>query len=271
LDGVAGPTPIGVAKPYVFRDNWQTLIELGWSPVGIYPADEKNKAKAKLPIGYGWQQRSEVLIGMDNLPPAGCQGRGSFGQSGQAKNGPGRGRHSQVPATRRQWCLRRLQEVLRNRLDMLDVALQRAVIACFPQCPIRIGNPKKAGCLLLRWGGPGPAPSKRYLGKDKDEMLVEMIGVGRQTVMPPSMHPCGQPYHMADGGPVPCVEDLPEFDQSHIDAMEKVLANYLGTHHAGTSRQLPGSPPGRTAANPRPSSGRRREFVFVSTIGLSRQ
>jgi hypothetical protein len=128
-------------------------------------------------------------------------------------------------------------------IDTLDPELQQVILDVLPEyAPRRIGNPNKAGLLLLRWMGKGDAPTRRYKDKQK-KAIVEILGKGSQWVMPPSMWPGKgdvgpRPYEM-DCGEVPNVEDLPGFDESHIEELERVLKPYLWERGDRKERNYP--------------------------------
>lgn len=76
------------------------------------------------------------------------------------------------------------------------------------------------GCSLF-FRAPATLTSKGYNIKGK--RVVDLLASGRQTVMPPSVHPHGPTYRWL-AGPVPAHE-LPLFDETCLERLEDTLAH----------------------------------------------
>lgn len=64
--------------------------------------------------------------------------------------------------------------------------------------------------------------TRTFLHPVSGDMLVEVLALGRQTVMPPSIHPEGMPYEWLSGG-IASLASAPMIGQRHIDAIEAAL------------------------------------------------
>jgi hypothetical protein len=201
------PAPQGV-----FAAFHQPLMELDYSPIPVYPAgtikkgkDGKPADRSKSPCIEGWSRHCHELMTPEEIESAlmYCPGA-EIGVCGGYSG------------------------LIGIDIDTLDPEQQKLVLSCFPAgAPCRRGNRQKPGLLLCRWGGEGFGPSRSFRDKN-GKVIVELLGRGRQFVMPPSMHPSGEPYRMADGSPLPPpVSELPVIDESHVAALETALKPYL--------------------------------------------
>lgn len=65
--------------------------------------------------------------------------------------------------------------------------------------------------------------TRTFLHPVSGEMLVEVLALGRQTVMPPSIHPEGMPYEWTTGAGLHSLPSAPMIGQRHVDALEEAL------------------------------------------------
>jgi len=194
----------------IFAEHWQEVAGRGYSPILLHPAGTKIDGvdRSKTPCLKEWSRHCETPMTPKEIE----RGLGSFPHADIAVCG-GYGGLAGVD------------------IDTLDKDLQTAILEALPAAPTRLGNPGKAGLLLFRWTGEGPAPNWRLLDKS-GKVIVELKGHGGQFVVAPSMWPGGhgqpaQPYRMADGGELPPVADLPELTQEHLDKLIEVLKPHL--------------------------------------------
>lgn len=110
-------------------------------------------------------------------------------------------------------------------LDTDVQAVVTAVLSILPASPVR-----KAGAkgFTLFYRGPGVASQSFNLDGRR---VVDVIGPGRQTVVPPSLHPSGQPYVWTGERALETVDpdDLPELPADVGDRIAAALAP-LGWH-----------------------------------------
>ena len=209
-----------------FALNWQRFIDLGYSPVPLFPCNtiKDGKLRDKSPSFLGWSPklrervitREEAERRLSTLPNAEIGAVCAFN---------------------------RLTGV---DIDTLDRELQEIILAVLPPAPTRIGNPAKAGLLLYQWGGDGDPVTKRFADRN-GEMIVEILGAGAQFVMPPSAHPNGTVYRMSTGD-IPLVAELPILLQEHLDALAAAIAPYRKTPHLFDINSRPRQPVGRICA-----------------------
>jgi hypothetical protein len=94
----------------------------------------------------------------------------------------------------------------------------------------------KGACAFFR--GPGIAPKKfiakperdQATGKIRRPTLVEILGYGNQTVIPPTLHPdLGQPYRWlrASLEDIQSIDDLPLFRSEWIPQLGEALAPFM--------------------------------------------
>ena len=97
--------------------------------------------------------------------------------------------------------------------------------------PVKIG---RRGCTALFRDPSGEIRSSDFRaapvigpdGKRRQETLVQILGAGRQTVLPPTVHPdTGRPYSWHQGSLESCrINDLPIITADRIDALAAALA-----------------------------------------------
>jgi|GEM_PF-6428687 len=213
-----------------FRDNWERMKALGYSSIPIWRHGQtyKGQPRSKSPCLPEWQKHQHTAMTAREAAKA-------LAFNHDADLGICGGFNNVCPID----------------VDALDVALQQKILALFPTAPRRIGNPKKLGCLFTRWTGTGPVPSMKLFGKGVTNtkgkidypVLVELIGPGRQTVLH-GMHPSGVPYYI-DGGELPPVDQLPEFDDAKLAKLLEILRPHLRDER----RPCPSRPLGQLAAS----------------------
>jgi hypothetical protein len=110
-------------------------------------------------------------------------------------------------------------------LDTDDAEIQQAVISKLPPKLVKVGS--KGGTLFYRRPAIDRSPSWNLtLADGKRVRVCDLLGTGRQTLLPPTIHPdTGQPYRwtgsvaLEDMSP----EDLPELLPEHLDAIGEAL------------------------------------------------
>lgn len=194
--------PFGERSASVLGRNWRRYEELGYSPIGTHPIGTTIKGvdRSKTPIVYRWQrfcdERAEPLeikMTLDLQPRAQigiCGGYGDFiALDVDTENSE-------------------IKKIIEEFMD-----------AHFPDAPRRIGNPKRVGAYLCVWETEGEKRSARYVDEN-DKTVFELIGKGRQIVMPPSLHPLGTPYRFADGEELPPpISELPRLTAQHLKVL----------------------------------------------------
>ncbi|MBG0800780.1 DUF3987 domain-containing protein [Methylocystis sp. H4A] len=199
--------PFGEGRASILNRTWRKYYPLGYSPLGIYPPGTaiNDKDRSKSPVLYAWQRfcdqapdPREITATLQIQPRA---------QIGVACGYDG---------------LIVLDFDSEN--PRLKKACEEWMQLTFPDAPRRLGNPARAGAYLFRWENEGEiVPSMKFVDDD-NKTIFEVLGHGRQVVMPPSMHPTGVPYRMADGEELPPpLDELPILKQRYIDDLVKLV------------------------------------------------
>jgi hypothetical protein len=109
-------------------------------------------------------------------------------------------------------------------IDTDDVATKAAIESALPPTTVRKRGAKGE---TLFYRGPDIAESKSWnIGKSR---VCDLIGPGRQTVLPPTIHPdTNQPYLWTGPDALEDVDpaDLPEITPAHIEAIGPALAPF---------------------------------------------
>jgi hypothetical protein len=105
-------------------------------------------------------------------------------------------------------------------LDLDDEEVAIRLLGIAPDTPVR-----KVGQRGETWiykAKPGAIATKRYrLG---DKTIAELLSAGTQTVLPPSIHPTGQPYRWLDKSLLDVnVDELPELTPDIVTNIEAAL------------------------------------------------
>lgn len=126
-------------------------------------------------------------------------------------------------------------------VDTDDEQLQKAILDTLPHSPwVRIG--KKGMALAYRWAG-----HRNFKLRAESGMICELLGLGNQLVLPPSIHPdTGQPY-VANTNLWEVLDQLQELPQDIEAQLRRALTD------AGVS--LAGSNSGRASARARAAAG----------------
>ncbi|HEY8124189.1 MAG TPA: AAA family ATPase [Methylocystis sp.] len=173
-------------------------------PIGIHPAGTMINAheRAKTPVLFGWPEFAdrvptwrEIAATLEFQPNAEigfCCG----GQSG--------------------FCAldfdtedKALQKIIQDVIDNM-----------LPSAPLRLGKRTRIGAALYVWeDADEEPPSAKFVGAD-GATIFELLGHGRQIVMPPSVHPTKVPYEFADGEILPPpISELRLLGKRHVDAL----------------------------------------------------
>lgn len=203
-----GATPtgkFGERRQSVLGKFWRKHALLGYSPLGTHPPGVtiNGKDRSKSPVMFAWQhfcdrqpEPREISATLDLQPRS--QIGVACGQEG----------------------------LIVLDADTEDPALQKVILdfmgAIFPDAPLRRGNRARIGAYLLQWDGWTEGeivPSMKFVDGD-GKTIFELLGNGRQVVMPPSAHPSGVPYEMADGEELPPpVDELPKLKPQFVDML----------------------------------------------------
>lgn len=120
-----------------------------------------------------------------------------------------------------------------NRLIMPDIdtnnsGIQELIAGVLPKTPVRKRG-KKGISLCFRFED-DEVPSFSLIGKD-GERLIDILGDGRLSVIPPTIHPeTGAPYGWDDPTATlynTPVSSLPVLKRAHLAAMERMLQPHL--------------------------------------------
>ncbi len=97
---------------------------------------------------------------------------------------------------------------------------------------------KKGWTLFFRYVS-GEAPSRHLKGKDKT-IIVDILGYGCQTVLPPTIHPeTKQEYTWYGASLLECIaEDLPALTAEDLEALEAALKPYLWERPSWSADEL---------------------------------
>lgn len=109
-------------------------------------------------------------------------------------------------------------------LDVEDSDIVAALRAVLPDTPVKKRGAKGAtGFYRLRG-----AVSRRYRSTN-GQMLIELLGPGCQTVLPPTVHPNGEPYRWIGTKSLwdVCVDELPELPSDICDRIQNALQRWL--------------------------------------------
>jgi len=121
-------------------------------------------------------------------------------------------------------------------IDVDSVKANAAVNSVFGRmgAPVKIGQ---RGCTAFFRDPSGTIRSSDFRaapvigpdGKRIQEMLVQILSVGRQTVLPPTLHPdTGKPYFWHRGSLEDChIEDLPVITLDNVAELEEALKPLL--------------------------------------------
>ncbi|MBR1032294.1 bifunctional DNA primase/polymerase [Bradyrhizobium liaoningense] len=149
-------------------------------------------------------------------------------------------------------------------VDIDDDALVDPILAVLP--PVMVAKRGRKGRTAL-FRAVEPLPSKNYRTADK-RGLLDFLSVGKQTVLPPTIHPdTGHPYEWTTERTLldTQLEELPAFTGAHLDAMEAILRAH------GWDEPAPRQP--RGVAVERPAQGATADDMLwhddVNTVALS--
>jgi hypothetical protein len=105
-------------------------------------------------------------------------------------------------------------------LDLDDEEVGVRLLGIAPDTPVRkVGQRGETWIYKAR---PGAIATKRYrLG---DKTIAELLGAGTQTVLPPSIHPMGQPYRWLGKSLLDVnIDELPELTPDIVSKIETAL------------------------------------------------
>lgn len=106
-------------------------------------------------------------------------------------------------------------------IDTDDAEINEAILGAIPPSPVaKVGA--KGATLFFRSSDIALSPSWNVNGS----RVCDLIGPGRQTLLPPTVHPStGKPYRWIGGEALEnvCISDLPEITNAHIEAIGNAL------------------------------------------------
>jgi hypothetical protein len=123
-------------------------------------------------------------------------------------------------------------------IDTDDPKIQKMIARVLPKTPVMRKGRKGFG-LFFRFEG-GEAPSFSLSAKD-GERLIDVLGFGRQSIVPPTIHPeTGKPYTWEGEGSIfnKSVFELPILTQGHLDALKEVLRPNLRERPSWSAEDL---------------------------------
>lgn len=105
-------------------------------------------------------------------------------------------------------------------IDTDDVELMKAVLSVLPDSEVKKRG--KKGFSAFYRGSPAIVSAPFSVGKDR---VVDLLAHGRQTVMPPTIHPdTGQPYHwVGESLEGVAIDDLPELPDNIAEQIAAAL------------------------------------------------
>ncbi|TCU68268.1 bifunctional DNA primase/polymerase-like protein [Bradyrhizobium sp. R2.2-H] len=149
-------------------------------------------------------------------------------------------------------------------VDIDDDALVDPILAVLP--PVMVAKRGRKGQTAL-FRAVEPLPSKNYRTADR-RGLLDFLSVGKQTVLPPTIHPdTDRPYEWTTERTLldTQLEELPAFTGAHLDAMEAILRAH------GWDEPAPRQPRGEAVE--RPAQGTTADYMLwhddVNTVALS--
>lgn len=116
--------------------------------------------------------------------------------------------------------------------DPLHKELHDKIVHLLPKSPVsKLG--KKGGTLFFRFNGEESTTIKKPFGKAKGSLNVcEVLAAGRQTVLPPSIHPeTGEPYRWnGEADLLACdPSNLPILPQENIEEIRRIVNHWTPT------------------------------------------
>ena len=129
-------------------------------------------------------------------------------------------------------------------IDTDDPEIIRIIEGALPDSVVKKRG-KKGITLFYQFEGDA-VPSFSFFDKSKKK-FVDILGLGRQTVIPPTIHPeTGEPYVWLTQKTLlnTSVHDLSKLKEAHLDALEQALSPYLWERPSwsadeGTKEALP--------------------------------
>ena len=112
-------------------------------------------------------------------------------------------------------------------VDTDEERLQQIIAEVIGKSPV-IKRGRRGRTPFYQWEG-GEAPNRDFKDR-KGGMIIQLLGMGRQTVIPPTVHPeTGQPYEWETERTLfnTNVRDLPKLNQAKLEALEEALKPYL--------------------------------------------
>jgi hypothetical protein len=191
-----------------------TLLENGYSPVALI---------GKRPIDPGWTELCKRTMTSDEV----AKHKGKDRNVGAATG---------------------YRQLLGVDIDTDDTAIIAAIRSVIPESSVaKRGQTGRTD--FYRAPGGAPPASRRFVDKN-GEIILELLGDGRQTAIPPSIHPdTGKPYTWLTDATLldTCVEDLPESPADLAARLEQALRPWLAEEKPARP-QRSGPPPDLTDA-----------------------
>jgi putative DNA primase/helicase len=178
-----------------FDEVAQTLLENGYSPIPLI---------GKRPIEHQWTKW--------------CRRQPTTPEIAEAK---GNG-HNVGAATG-------LHQLIGNDIDSDDNDIVAAVRSVIGESSVaKRGQRGRTDFYRMPMGT--ACPSRQFRHKDSGKVLVEVLGDGRQSVIPPSIHPdTKEPYAWLTDATLldTCIDELPECPADLIERLEAALKPWL--------------------------------------------
>lgn len=209
-NGASRPHPKASGKPghdSVLYKVWRKYYTLGYSPLGTHPCDVtiNGKKRDKSPVMYRWQEfcdrqpdPREIRATLDIQP------RAQIGVAGGYQ--------------------RFVALDVDTEDERIKAVIRKFMAGFFPDAWLRLGNRERIGAYLFRWESDDP-PWLRYVDSD-GATIFELIGKGRQIIIPPSQHHSGVAYEFSNGEKLPPqVDGLPILSMQYVKLLVAEIRN----------------------------------------------
>jgi hypothetical protein len=188
------PVAIHALKSGVFSENAPAILENGCSPLPITPGH-------KYPVGMnGWSRLCAEPLTLQQIDIYRDYGIGvACGYNA----------------------------LIAIDIDTDDPEIIRIIQGVLPEAVVKKRG-RRGFTLFYQYEG-DEVPSFSFFDKSK-KRFVDILGLGRQTVIPPTIHPeTGEPYAWLSSRTLfnTSVDDLSKLTEAHLDALEEALTPYL--------------------------------------------
>jgi hypothetical protein len=205
------PPPNQERRHSVLFKYWRRYEELGYSPVGTHPVGTiiNGRERDKSPVLYRWQQFCERQAEPREI-------RATLELQPRAQVGICGGYEGFVALD------------VDTEDEFIQGIIKKFMDKYFPDAPLRTGKKSRIGAYMFVWDEKdGEPPWLRFVDGNKNT-IFEVLGKGRQIIMPPSMHYSGVAYEMdkSYGGELPPpISELPRLGMRYIKMLVAEISN----------------------------------------------